>query len=254
MLIVPPFAEEMNKSRKMFAEIGQALRARGVATVIVDPYGTGDSDGEFREASYAGWLEDLGRAATWSAEEGWPVTGLLCVRFGCLLGAQFARDAGHGVGRTVFWQPVVDGERFLMQFLRTRVAASMMATERETVGDLRQRLRSGETLEIAGYELSPAMALELASIKLGDLVGTHLGELHWTEIVGAADGSISAASEPCLEIARTRGQRTHVRTVVGAPFWAATEIVRIGALIDSTVETLSRPPWAQDDQRAMIVA
>jgi exosortase A-associated hydrolase 2 len=239
VLIAPAFAEEMNKTRTMLAEVGRALRARGIATVVVDLYGTGDSEGEFRDATYTCWIDDLARAAAWSADEGWPIEGLLCVRLGCLLGAQVAREALRAVRRTVFWQPVVHGERFVTQFLRMRVAASMMQSARETVSGLRQRLRDGEPLEVAGYELSPELAMELDRLKLVDLTGSYLGVLHWMEVISDVAGSTAAASQSCLEIARLRGLQASVRTVVGAPFWATTEIVRIAELVDSTVEALS---------------
>ena len=239
VLIAPPFAEEMNKSRKMLTDVGQALQARGVATVLVDPYGTGDSEGEFRDATWASWIQDLARAASWAAEEGWPIEGLLCVRLGCLLGSQLAQEALRGVRRTVFWQPVVDGERFVTQFLRLRVAASMMEAARESVSDLRQTLRNGQCVEVAGYELSPQLAMDLEGLKLADGLGTHLGILHWMEVTRDIQGSIAAASETCLGRARSRRLETVVRTVTGDPFWASTETVRIPELVESTVEVLS---------------
>jgi exosortase A-associated hydrolase 2 len=238
VLIAPPFAEEMNKTRKMLTDVGHALQARGVATVLVDPYGTGDSEGEFGDATWAGWIQDLARAASWAAEEGWPIEGLLCVRLGCLLGAQMAQGALH-VQRTVFWQPVVDGDRFVTQFLRLRVAASMMGATRESVSGLRQTLRDGRCVEVAGYELSPELAMELEGLRLADGLGTHLGVLHWMEVTRDLQGSTAAASETCLGIARSRRLETTVRTVTGEPFWVSTEIVRIPELAESTVEVLA---------------
>jgi exosortase A-associated hydrolase 2 len=239
VLIAPPFAEEMNKTRKMLTDVSQALQARGVATVLVDPYGTGDSEGEFRDATWACWIQDLARAASWAAEEGWPIEGLLCVRLGCLLGAKVAQEALRGVQRTVFWQPVVDGGKFVTQFLRLRVAASMMAATRESVSGLRQTLRDGRCVEVAGYELSPKLAMELEGLRLADGLGTHLGVLHWMEVTRDLQGSTAPASETCLGIARARPLETIFRTVTGEPFWASTETVRIPELVESTVEVLA---------------
>jgi exosortase A-associated hydrolase 2 len=239
VLIVPPFAEEMNKTRRMLTEVGQALQVRGVATTLVDPYGTGDSEGEFRDATWACWIQDFARAASWAAEEGWPIDGLLCVRLGCLLGAQLAQEVLGGVQSSIFWQPVVDGDRFLTQFLRIRVAASMMGAERESVSELRQTLRTGHCLEVAGYELSSKLAMELEGLKLADHLGAHLGVLHWMEVSREVQGPVGATSETCLELARSRRLQTMVRTVTGEPFWASTEIVRTPELVESTVEVLA---------------
>jgi exosortase A-associated hydrolase 2 len=239
VLVAPPFAEEMNKARKMLSDVGQALQARGVATVVVDPYGTGDSEGEFRDSSWACWIEDLARAASWAAAEGYPIRGLLGIRLGCLLGAQLAQQALPGLQCSVFWQPVVDGERFLTQFLRLRVAASMMEPTRESVSGLRQTLRDGRCVEVAGYELSPTLAGELEKLRLTDALGSHLGALHWMELVRDPQGSLPAAAETCVGIARSRGLEITVRTVAGEQFWDSSEIVRIPELVERTVEALA---------------
>jgi alpha/beta superfamily hydrolase len=72
-LIIPPFAEELNKSRWILAEVGRELARRGVASILPDLYGTGDSDGEFREACWTRWRKDIAQAAAWSAAQGRPV-------------------------------------------------------------------------------------------------------------------------------------------------------------------------------------
>ena len=43
MLYLPPFAEEMNRSRRMAALQARALAAAGYGVLLLDPYGTGDS-------------------------------------------------------------------------------------------------------------------------------------------------------------------------------------------------------------------
>lgn len=240
VMIVPPFAEEMNKSRRMFTDVAQALATRGVATVIPDLYGTGDSEGEFREADCECWLDDLARAAAWSAEDGWPIAGLLCTRLGCILGARAARDVLGGVRRAVFWQPVIDGERFITQFLRLRVAASMMDEDhKESVGQLRERLRNGASLEVAGYELSARLASEIDSLRLSPEMGSHLGNLHWMEVVREAGAPLPAPSMRCIERCSADGMEVRVQRFVGDPFWASTEVVRIAALVGGTVEVLA---------------
>ena len=59
VVIVPPFAEEMNKSRRMFALLAERLATLGVGTALIDLYGTGDSEGDFGDARYDVWLDDM---------------------------------------------------------------------------------------------------------------------------------------------------------------------------------------------------
>src|SRR6185436_14934074 len=68
-------AEEMNKCRRMIAEAANALAALGVAALVPDLFGTGDSEGEFRDADWETWKADLDTAVAWASEEGWPVKG-----------------------------------------------------------------------------------------------------------------------------------------------------------------------------------
>jgi exosortase A-associated hydrolase 2 len=239
VLIVAPFAEEMNKSRRLLADTTQALVAAGIATVTVDFYGTGDSGGEFRDADWECWQDDLARTARWAAEQGSPVTALLCVRLGCILGARAARDIG-GIRRTVFWQPVTHGERFLTQFLRLRVAASMMESkEGESVGQLRARLAQGETIEVAGYELSPALVAQIDRLQLVPELGPHLGELQWMEVVRDAEGTLPAATAALLQQALAAGISPAVSRIVSEPFWSSVEIVRSAELTRASAAALA---------------
>lgn len=242
VLIVPPFADEMNKTRKMFTDVSQDLAKRGIATVLPDLYGTGDSEGEFCDADWDIWKGDLAQAAGWSAAEGWPVQALLCVRLGCALGAETARISLHGIRQTVFWQPVLDGPRFLTQFLRLRVAATLMDEDRrESVSELRDRLRQGETLEVAGYELAPQLAKQIDEVHLEPAVGPYLGNLSWMEVIREAV-DLPAPSRDAVVRARQSVGAISVHTVVGQPFWSTTEIVRIPELVSRTVDALGRSP------------
>jgi alpha-beta hydrolase superfamily lysophospholipase len=62
VLHVPAFGEEMHKSRRMVALLAQTLRARGTATLLIDPFGTGDSEGDLEKATWELWKDDF-RAA-----------------------------------------------------------------------------------------------------------------------------------------------------------------------------------------------
>lgn len=238
VLVAPPFGDEMNKSRKMITDVAQALATRGVATVIVDPFGTGDSAGEFREADWDGWVEDLLGAASWAAGEGLRVSGLLGIRLGALLAAAVAARLPGPVARTVFWQPVTDGERFMTQFLRMRVAASLMEDRKESVGGLRAASRHGEVVEVAGYEIPPKLLAQIDGGRLEDIATAALGSLEWLVLARAEGEALAGASRDCIEKLRMRLPAVSAASVVGEPFWTSTEVVRIPALVERTVAVL----------------
>ena len=59
VVYVQPFAEEMNKSRRMATLQAQALAAQGWAVAMPDLAGCGDSSGEFAEARWDDWVDDV---------------------------------------------------------------------------------------------------------------------------------------------------------------------------------------------------
>ena len=65
VLYIHPWAEEMNKSRRMAALGSRALAAQGWAVLQVDLLGCGDSSGDFGDATWEAWLDDVTQAAQW---------------------------------------------------------------------------------------------------------------------------------------------------------------------------------------------
>lgn len=234
VLVAPPFGDEMNKSRKLITDLAQALAARGMATILVDPFGTGDSAGEFRDARWEGWIEDLLAAATWSAGRGLRVRGLLGIRLGALLAARVAARLPEPVRCSVLWQPVPDGGRFMTQFLRTRVAASLMEDRKETVGELRNRLLQGELLEVGGYEVAPELFRSIEAERLADATTPALGSVGWFEVSATGGEELGASSQASLDVMRARLPSVEAGLLAGEPFWTSTEIVRNHDLVAAT--------------------
>lgn len=241
VLIVPPFAEEMNKSRRMITQVASRLAEHGIATVLPDLYGTGDSDGDFAEADWIGWREDLRLVCRWCDAHVAPVTAILAIRLGCAL-AVAALDAGKlaSIERTVLWQPVFDGKRFLGQLLRLRQAANLMSRDStETPAQLRARLAAGETLEVAGYGLSSKLAEQLDGVAVPAALPATLGRVRWLELVREAGAELPPPSARLIDATRKHGIPIDVATFTGEPFWAAVEIASNEQMIDATVAALS---------------
>lgn len=232
VLVAQPFAEEQNKSRRMVALQARALALDGWVVMVPDLYGCGDSHGDFGEADWQGWLDDLDACLTHLRRTHAGPVVCLGVRAGCLLLSQFAqqRDALEPVA-TIFWQPVLDGNLFLMQFLRLRVAAGMIGGNKESTRDLRARLTAGESLEIAGYMLSSKLASGLAESRLE---APRTGAVHWFEVVSSDDAGLSVQSSKCIDEWRSSGIEVHATTCTGEPFWSAQEIREVPSLIELT--------------------
>ncbi len=238
VLVCPPFAEEMNKSRRMLTELAGLLASRGVALVIPDLYGTGDSEGDFSDATWGRWLADLATSERWIEARGWRVDAMLGIRLGCVLAAQYAATRTSPLNRTVFWQPVTEGARALDQFLRLRVAASLMSDVKETTADLKARFAAGEAVEVAGYAVAPALARELEQASLLKSINRHAGTVHWFEVLRAADAPLPVPAVKAMEQLRQQLDAT-LHPVVGEPFWATTEVMINPALLAETAASLA---------------
>jgi exosortase A-associated hydrolase 2 len=239
VLLVPPFAEEMNKCRRMLALVARGLAAAGMWVVLPDLLGTGESEGEFSDGSWSVWKEDLQGVVTALGREGWVGTALLGVRSGAVLGLDAAQASGWFLRRTVLWQPIVEGARFMTQFLRMRVAASLMDDQRETVAEMNQRLAAGELLEVAGYALSAQLAQDLRRVSLNAVLGLHAGQVSWFEVSPDEKAGLQPPSAACISDARSKGVNIDAALIRGAPFWSSTEIVQIPQLVSRTIAVLA---------------
>jgi exosortase A-associated hydrolase 2 len=233
----PPFAEEMNKSRRMTAWCARELAARGYAVVQVDPIGSGDSPGDFGDATWDAWIRDIAGTAVWARSHHAGEMWLWGLRAGALLAsaalAQLPSDTS-----LLLWQPVVSGRLHLTQFLRLALAAGVLAADAERVGTklLHEELGRGRAVEVAGYRLSPALASGLSAATL-DLPPGFGGRIVWLEVAG--NGTASPAARNAFSGLQARARDATLDVVIGPSFWQSVEIEDCPALIDATLASLS---------------
>jgi exosortase A-associated hydrolase 2 len=244
LLMVPAFNEEMNRCRSMVTQQALAFARQGWGTLVIDLHGTGDSAGEFADARWAIWLDNL--QAAWAWLQGQPgsqrvVWGL---RLGCILAAQFqARQASAGVG-LLLWQPVLDGKTHLTQFMRVKIAAQMDRPDlpKASTADMRAQLAAGATVEIAGYELHPELCAALDGARLADQalpVGT---PMLWLENAPADATGPSPATQQLLARWPGPGTSPQLETFTGPAFWQVHERVLAPAAIEASTRWLQGWP------------
>jgi exosortase A-associated hydrolase 2 len=242
LLYVHPFAEELNRSRRIAALQARALAAGGYGVLQVDLHGCGDSSGDFVEARWDGWKRDLQAASAWlDARLDRPLT-LLGLRLGAALALDFARTAARPLDAIVLWQPVLAGQGFMTQFLRMRIAADMLAggDTRAGTAALRAALARGETLEVAGYEVHPDLVHAVDALDATALA-PRTAPVHWFEVAAGADRPLTPAAANTVRAWRALGVRVTVRQVVGQQFWATPETSECPALVAATCEALKEP-------------
>lgn len=237
VLYLPPFAEEMHKSRRMATLQARAMAERGLAVLQLDLTGCGDSAGDFGDASWSTWVDDARAAHGWLADKTGQSVIVWGLRTGALLAAELARQRPD-VQHLLLWQPVADGSLFLNQFLRIRLAAEMLSEGQSKNGTrlLLETLGAGKPVEVGGYLLAPEMARELGALRLARMAPTC--PVSWLEI--GAGGAVAPAGQRVIDAWRHDGTIVETQIVDGDPFWSTQEISACPALIDATLGCLSR--------------
>ncbi len=241
-IYVHPFGDEMNKSRRMVALQARAFATMGFGVLQMDLFGCGDSGGEFGDARWDIWKQDLGIAKSWLENRATASISLWGLRLGALLALDFARSSTNIIDKIILWQPVISGELFLTQFLRLRLANEMLAGGSEkTTGTqaIRSSLAIGERLEVAGYELAPDLAVAIDSLRAIKLLVPKV-PVHWFEIVSKSGRTMPPAGAKVVRAWEKEGSNPQVHLVPCVPFWATQEITECPELISATTKVLSK--------------
>lgn len=233
VLHVHPFAEELNRSRRMTALAAKEMARAGWLVLQVDLRGCGDSAGDFGHASWADWIHDLDRASQWLRERVSGPVHLWTLRAGSLVASSWLHHRGaigdnlsSWMGTWLMWQPVLQGKQYLTQFLRIRLGADLSdgRDSRLLMAGLRDELALGCSVEIAGYMLSPGLAVGLEAAQLTRPSG-------WTGPVAFLEVSSSAHATSVVPALATLSDRwqdagvtCHAQAVRGPRFWQTPEI------------------------------
>ncbi|GAB3461205.1 hydrolase 2, exosortase A system-associated [Massilia terrae] len=229
LVYIHPLAEEMNRTRRMAALASRALAAGGIAVLQVDLHGCGDSGGDFGDASWDSWKADVALAHGWLRTRLDCPVGLWGLRLGALLALDCAR--GTRADRLLLWQPVTKGSNYLTQVLRLRLAGELLQDggSKADTAALKAALLGGAPLDVAGYTLSPALALPVDALDASVLVPPC--PVHWFEVAG----TLSPAATRTIDGWRAAGASVQAHIAPGQQFWATPEITECPALVEATV-------------------
>lgn len=232
VLCLPSIAEELNLARAVLAKQCQSFAAAGTDSFILDYFGTGDSEGEFEQASVDTWLEDSLAVGQWLVEQGYQKIVLLGVRVGALLLAanqtqlhQALPICGH-----ILWKPVTGGKLFVNQLVRIKQANAMMSGDSEKV-NWRNEILNGNNTEIAGYLLTAAFIEQLESLSIKPDT-KWLSQAHWLEL---ASSSVTPATKRIAEGV----EAIKVHTLSTPAFWQVPEVFDLPELSELGLSILS---------------
>lgn len=246
VLCVLPFNEEMNRCRSMVTLQAQAFATLGLATLVADLHGTGDSAGEFRDGRWDIWMQDLECCHAWAEAQPGGCVALWGIRLGVPIAVDALRRFPAFPRVLMAWQPVVDGAQYVTQFLRIRIAAAMDRNDqpKETTKGLREFLARGECVEVGGYELHPALAAAIDRVHLKKSPPPAGTQAWWLEQAAPGSDELSPVSSSTLAAWREAGIDAADARFDGPAFWQLHERAVAPEAIGLTTEFAARR-WGQ---------
>jgi len=168
VLFIPPFAEENNNSRKMHSAIARNLANEGFSVFMIDLFGTGDSEGQFVEADWDDWLENIRQLFKNYLDNKFTKLNILATRLGALMLVDLFGNESLDIDKWLLLQPVLKGKTFTKQLMRTKIAAMAFKGEKCTQNDLQKNLVHQGLIEISGYQISQTMLDKIESKSISD--------------------------------------------------------------------------------------
>jgi len=226
IIYIPAFFEEMNKSRHMVTMQSSAFAEQGFSVLVFDLWGTGDSQGEVSDATWPIWLQNIQTVIRWVQAQGINTISFWGLRSGVLLALDFLQQSNFKINQLICWQPVLNGETFIMQFLRLRVAAAMMDKNapKEKTSDLKRQLQSGHSIEVAGYPLNPDLINPLLKIRVQQLPLQAIKKIHVFELTTGESLDASYAIDLWVKDIEKKGLNISLDIISDCFFWATQEI------------------------------
>lgn len=223
LLYVHPFAEEAHFSYLVIAAVARAITRLGYGVLTVDLYGCGDSAGEFRDALWANWHQDLALGVKWLQDHDLPNVGLWGLRLGGLLALDFAIQFPRTFPFIVLWHPPSSGAETLKQFLRLSFLqeAAGSGGSSLTTKDLRRRLAAGACVEIIGWELNPDVASAMERLELSPLISQVSSTIYCVEFLQGTNPAVAPSRRRILQACKKSGRAFDFRQLPVRAFWAS---------------------------------
>jgi len=239
VVVFSPFAEEMNKSRRMLSQQANLLAEHNVSVLLFDYFATGDSEGDFADATWDIWVRDIDVIFDYLLDKGIENINILALRMGALLTTAIHEKYHQNIDKVIYWQPFMNGELLMTQFYRLKLAADMLGQKSGlTLKDIKSQLQEGQHVEISGYSLNPELANGLSKVRLQDTSPEMLKNVNWVELVSAEEKPVPPGSQRVIDLLNEQGANINVDTVVGPQFWSAVELVDVPYLHDITTRVM----------------
>jgi exosortase A-associated hydrolase 2 len=216
VVFCPPYGEEMVSTYAHFSRWAKELTQQGFAVLRFHPYGTGESDGAPLDFTLESAMSDASLAFNCLKERvKLKHVGLFGLRFGGLVAVQAASVCRPDF--LILWSPIVQPKQYCRELLRLLLTKEIVHQQveqvRVTTQSLVAELNAGRSVDIMGYEMSPAFYRQMT-------VGSS-----WPTVPPAPDvlwlvrPRDHASADSLAENWRTHGANVSLQAFEGAAFW-----------------------------------
>jgi exosortase A-associated hydrolase 2 len=220
VIICPPFAEEKQDSHRVLVNFARELARKCFGVLRFDYFGTGDSEGDWEEATVSDWLSDIRAAIDWVATNLEITTlGLIGLRIGGTFAA-LAAESNDRVKFLILWNPVINLKAHFYQILRSNLTTQMRVHGKVLYNrdHLLSQLKNGDIINLDGYSLTKGCYESAVAVNLLKDVNAFQGD----SLIISFPSARSTTKEdlPALHLRyQERNPHSTLKRVPVHPFW-----------------------------------
>jgi alpha-beta hydrolase superfamily lysophospholipase len=168
VLLAGSFASERHFSYHPWVRWGRYLAARNIEVLRFDYRGVGESTGNFEEATFEDWEQDVRLLAEWLNRRSPELSLLLSgLEVGAIFSAKaFASGIGDGL---LLWSPPATANQALRSSLLLWAGLEQMwesSENRTSAAEFIRQMEQGATIEVQGYQWSSRLWQDSFSVRL----------------------------------------------------------------------------------------
>ncbi len=219
LLFIPPLFEQANKTRHHITRSANNAYRQGIASIIFDHFGTGDSEGDLSQVNLALWqtdilkqIKDLRASSPHNIFLSIPLSAAL------LLSTKILNE----VDAIILQQAEFNGKNFVKQLKRLSLVAELNQTKPISIEHANQTNEHAPLLDIAGYQIPISLLAELSEQGVA-IISESDTACYWFEWQNSTQTPIQSRVKQQQSLASKLKNFT-VFDILDCKFWLASEL------------------------------
>ncbi|HOX36598.1 MAG TPA: alpha/beta hydrolase [Candidatus Brocadiia bacterium] len=240
-MVCDALAEERRCSNRVMVDAARHFASAGFHVLRFDYRHCGESEGEFKDVTVDGMIEDIGIASEFLRREvgdGVPLT-MMGLRFGAALAVRASRVI-HGIAKIILWEPTLDGAKYIAGEVR-RVAVREMMTAgagKTNPQDILRKLENQDArFDLSGYELTGKLYSGICGINLTREFPPSGTDIFLCQI--SHQSEINKQTTEYAHLLESAGCKVEQIALREQPFWNPIEATSCGVVVRATAAWLA---------------